>query len=312
MSTNSTAEPGPTTQYITNGILGILVFSLNALSLISILLSRSFPARQKVLFFSLLLTDTLLGFQILCVRLIPIRYNSEHFLCKSRLYTGIIFTYSTILSNLFITIERLFSISLPVNINRQITWKKMAIVVALIWTIAIILTFSFFATDFEGPVCQFVVVGNLTGYVVLGFSICIVFLIIVVMYAYIAKVTRRHIRQIAATMVGNNPVTNIGIVYQNKADLRTTVTVGIIVGIFGISYCPMGVYLIYSGLYVSDVTAFIATNQTIFTIMLTFYVMNSLINPIVYIFRLKKCRQEMIARILCRPQPDFLNPNHVT
>ncbi|KAK6180559.1 hypothetical protein SNE40_012691 [Patella caerulea] len=304
---NSTAEPDPTTQYITNGILGILMFSLNALSLASILQSRTFPPRQKVLFSSLLLTDTLLGFQILSVRLLPIKYNSQHFLCKARLYTGIIFNYATIFSNLLITTERILSISLPMNLNRQITWKKMLIVIAFIWAIAIILTFSFFTVGFEGPVCQFVVVGNIIGYIVAGFSNCIVFIIIVVMYIYIAKVTRRHIRQIAATMVGNNPVINKRTTYQNKADLRTTVTVGIIVGVCGVSYCPMGVYLIYSGLFVSDVSAFVATNQTIFTITLTFYMMNSLINPVVYIFRLKKCRQEMVDRILCRPRSDFIN-----
>ncbi|KAK6173538.1 hypothetical protein SNE40_016969 [Patella caerulea] len=308
MAANYTEESSSRTQIIANGILGLCTLLLNVISLVSILQSRSFPIRQKVVFFSLLATDTILGIQTTAVRLLPLRYTTEHILCQLRLFSGTIITLATILSNLLITTERLLAMILPMNLNKKITWKKLAALAIFLWILSGTLTFSFFSDGYHGPVCQFIVTGNPNGYVFIGSFIIVIFFIIFVMYSYIVKVTRRHIRQIAATMVGNTPVIDERRAFKSKAELRTTVTVGIIVGVFGMSYCPMAVYLIYCGLFVSDMFAFTATNQTVFTIMVTFYMMNSVINPIIYILRLKNCRQEMIARILCRPQPHFENP----
>ncbi|KAK6173539.1 hypothetical protein SNE40_016970 [Patella caerulea] len=307
MAVNSTEESSSRTQIIANGILGVCMFLLNVISLVSILKSRSFPIRQKVVFCSLLATDTILGIHMTAVRLLPLHYTTEHILCQFRLYFGLILTFATILSNLLITTERLLTIILPMNLNKKITWKKLAAFAIFLWILSSTLTFSLFSDGFQGPVCQFIVTGNPNGYIFMGSFIFVVFFLIFVMYLYIVKVTRRHIRQIAATMVGNTPVIHERRAFKSKAELRTTVTVGIIVGVFGMSYCPIAAYIIYCGLFVSDMFAFTATNQTVFTIMMTFYMMNSVINPIIYILRLKNCRQEMIARILCRPQPHFEN-----
>ncbi|KAK6172679.1 hypothetical protein SNE40_016290 [Patella caerulea] len=307
MEANSTEVSSSTAQTFANGIFGLLTFGLNFLSLVAILQSRSFPVRQKVVFISILMTDMIVGIQSAGVRLSPIRYKPEHFLCQSRLYAGLTIIFATCLSNVFITTERLLTIILPMRLNNKITWKVLAVISIFLWILSITFTVSFFSDGFRGDSCDAIVSGNPNGYVFLGCFIWIAFLTILVMYVYIVKVTRRHIRHIATTMVGNTPVIDERRSFQSKAALRMTVTVGIIVGMFGISFSPMAVYLIYGGLFVPDMSDFTKSYGTPFKMVITFFTMNSFINPIIYILRLRNCRREMIARILCRPQPHFEN-----
>ncbi|KAK6172678.1 hypothetical protein SNE40_016289 [Patella caerulea] len=307
MVANSNEDSGSTAQTFANGIFGLLTFGLNFLSLVAVLQSRSFPIRQKVIFISILVTDTIVGIQVTGVRLLPIHYSPDHILCKVRLYAGITIALATSLSNVLITTERFLSIILPMRLNKKITWKVVAVFAIFLWILSITLALSLFSDGFSGPVCEFIVTGNPNGYVFIGCVMWVSFLTILIMYVYIVKITRRHIRQITTTMVGNTPIIDARKAFQSKAELRMTVTVGIIVGMFGVSYSPVACYLIYGGLFVPDLLAFTTSYETVFKTVITFFTMNSVINPIIYILRLRNCRQEMIARILCRPQPRFDN-----
>ncbi|KAK6190196.1 hypothetical protein SNE40_002117 [Patella caerulea] len=287
-------------QNVTNGLLGSLAFLLNIVTFVCIIISRSLPARQKVVFLSLIATDFTTSLIILMVRAVQFKYESDHFLCHIRLYTSLVVMFVTILSNLLNTTERFLSMALPLHLDVKITWKHLAVCVLLCWVFAIVATFSFFWEGFGGiEKCQFMVIQHPRGYMFLAVFICVNFLIIIAMYAYITRVTRRHIRQIAATIVDDSSSENKRRTFYTSAGIRITVTVGIIVCVFGISYVPLGVYVMYSVFNMPVDQAAKQNNQTVYAIIVTLLLMNSMVNPVIYILRFKKCRDEMIARFWC-------------
>ncbi|ESO99459.1 hypothetical protein LOTGIDRAFT_158544 [Lottia gigantea] len=301
MAANATVSfhAGDVQKYL-NLFIGVLTVTLALFSWLLILKGRSMSKRQKVCFCALLLTDTLLGLQVVIIRLIPFDYNSDHIICFLRLYLGLVLNVLTCLSSVLMTAERFFVMYKPLTFNRHITWQRLAYCIVMFWIFAVCLIFGLFHKGFGGQaVCQFWTCGDINGYIVVSVLDLTCYIIVLCMYAYIVKVTRRHFRMIAATMIGDVVAENVH--KLTKKGHRTNITVGIIIFAFGISYIPMNSYSFYYALaFTQEERINIeSTNQT-FTILLGLFLINSLVNPIVYIWRLKRCRQEIVNWLLCR------------
>ncbi|KAJ8313815.1 hypothetical protein KUTeg_008376 [Tegillarca granosa] len=104
------------------------------------------------------------------------------------------------------------------------------------------------------------------------------FLTIIILYIYIFWHIRQQNQKI--TKMGNHQVKNI----------RPAIKISAIVGIVFVMYIPKSMFLIYSMLSGS----FIHDSLVIFTPLVYIEKLNSMINPVMYVWRFRECRMHVI------------------
>ncbi|ESO90196.1 hypothetical protein LOTGIDRAFT_164511 [Lottia gigantea] len=217
---NTTVASSSNQQIVVNAIIGGLVFLLCLFTFTSILLTKSLRNKEKVCYLAIICSDLVLSCQILFVRLLPITFNSDHPLCHFQLWNGIILTQATMFSNMMVTTERFVSVVLPFRFSEKVTCKRLMVVYAFLWVAAIVLTFVMFSDGFSGStLCQFLTVGNRKSYAILGSFMCSIVIVDFSLYVGIIKVARRHIRQIAATMVDGNIAECLRAIVDGRTDM---------------------------------------------------------------------------------------------
>ncbi|ESP03119.1 hypothetical protein LOTGIDRAFT_171722 [Lottia gigantea] len=260
----------------------VLIF-LNGGSLFTVATSKRMEKRIKVMLIGHVLTDFGVGLTMLCY-VLSIVYQLET-MCHFSSYFLFILGVITSLMAILQTLDRFLVLRITYKYTEWITAKKMTIIVMSIYTVSIAAFFGMFVTGYEpGAYCHAYLSGGKIGYILSSvfFTVCII--AICGMYVYIGKEVRRLQKAIPTTDGSSNTT-------FSADNIRTMVTMAVTALLYTLCYIPMVIFMYNMVLFHwENRFQYIAVNWLFDYLSGVFYVANSIFNPIVYIWRLKKQR----------------------
>ena len=123
-------------------------------------------------------------------------------------------------------------------------------------------------------------------------------IVIVVSYAAIFKIARRHLNQIAAMQVVTESQGQAATKF--KGHLKAAKTLLIVIGIFMSCWQPFSFTLLYLGLTYNGTPNANTSARFVFSIFEVFLVLNSAVNPLIYARRIPAFRNEFLRLLNCK------------
>ncbi|XP_046354766.2 melanocortin receptor 5-like [Haliotis rufescens] len=275
-------------------VIGILALSSNAFVLDTLVKRTSLEATDLVMC-HLAVTDMLTGLLVIhnVVHHIAFFVNSAE--CLIRLGGTFIFLCGSVYHLTLLTLDRFVQIVYPYRYQDVITRKTVSIMSAAIWVFSVnlgllpVYGWRKVPKPSEPPCSlftvlsnEFIIFGLVTFYIPVG--------VIVTMYTRIYLVARRHTRAIAATEVNSKS--------ETRNSLKFAKTVMFLIGAYLVTILPLAlVVTIYMSGGSAMMTPTSANNFVIYTSVMTYC--NSVINPVIYAFKLPPVRKRFLA-LCCR------------
>ncbi|XP_026222771.1 trace amine-associated receptor 13c-like [Anabas testudineus] len=261
--------------------ISLLTASLNLLVIISISHFRQLHTPTNLLLLSLAVSDFLVGlfampFQILLTE--PCWLLGD-LVCALYYFIPFIIVPASVVNMLLISVDRYVAICDPLHYSTKITHRKVKILILLCWIYSVFYSFLFLYDNLKQPgrynscygECFVMVI--LAVDLVLSFIIPISAIIILYMRVFVVAVSQaRSMRShIAAVKLQRS-----GTVTVKKSELKAARTLGVVVAVFLMCYCPF--YCVsFSG---ADLMISSSTNT--FISFLVYF--NSCLNPVIYAF----------------------------
>ena len=123
-------------------------------------------------------------------------------------------------------------------------------------------------------------------------------IVIVVSYAAIFKIARRHLNQIAAMQVVTESQGQAATKF--KGHLKAAKTLLIVIGIFMACWQPFCFTVFYMGLTFTGNANSIMSARLVSSIFEVFLVLNSAVNPLIYARRIPAFRNEFLRLLNCK------------
>ena len=301
---------------IINFISSLFATTANGLALIVLLKTTSLRTPSNLLLASMSLTDFLVGLFVQSFYVVLRAYEMiDKHLCTLKLvysFIGYLCSGASMVNLCFISIDRWFAITMPYRYNPEVIYSKYIVAVAVIWITWLLYTLL----PFTQAITYNAYFKSLPGVMFISLSVS------AICYLKIYKVVRQHIRRVS-TMVPKGElsappgkITAPTIEKGNrkrshgwwKLQRARSFTSGIIVLVFLACYVPKlcimvvnnikgdSLHLLYIGGKWSE----------------TFVFLNSSLNPMIYIMRIRDFRIEILkllraarAKILSRPDDDI-------
>uniref|UniRef100_A0A3Q3RGT6 G-protein coupled receptors family 1 profile domain-containing protein n=1 Tax=Mastacembelus armatus TaxID=205130 RepID=A0A3Q3RGT6_9TELE len=268
--------------YMILSFISLLTAALNLLVIISISHFKQLHTPTNSLILSLAVSDFFVGFILLFQSmLIDGCWYIGDLMCVVYYGLGYIICYSSVGNMVLISIDRYVAICDPLHYSIRVTQKRVQVCVCLCW-ICSLFCLVFLNENLTQPgqynscVGECVIIINLIERVaVLIFYFILPITVIVVLYMRVfvvavsqARAMRSHITTV--TVQGSRKVT------AKKSELKAAWTLGVVVGVFIICFCP---YFCVS----------LADQETLFNVSSAAYVVclyyfNSCLNPLIYAF----------------------------
>uniref|UniRef100_A0A7N6BNM1 G-protein coupled receptors family 1 profile domain-containing protein n=1 Tax=Anabas testudineus TaxID=64144 RepID=A0A7N6BNM1_ANATE len=261
--------------------VSLLTVVLNLLVIISISHFRQLHTPTNLLLLSLAVSDLLVGlivmpFQILLTE--PCWFLGD-FICTMYFLLGFITICASVVNMVLISVDRYVAICDPLHYSTKITQSRIQLFVLLCWLYCVFYSFLFLSDNLKQPgrynSCYGECVINIIGVVdlVLSFIIPMSSIIILYMRVFVVAVSQaRSMRSHIAAVKLQRSVT----VTVKKSELKAARTLGVVVAVFLMCYCP---YFCLS-LSSSDIIMASSTNSVINFLVL----LNSCLNPVIYAF----------------------------
>lgn len=277
--------------------LAVLNFSFSALSTLASLVGNMllvvamfrFPELREVpsnlLMFSLAVSGLLIGCivqPIYSVRLLSSLTGGcllpENFLLENFVfYCSYVFLYSSTVSICIITIERYICIAHSLHYLHVVTESRMMKVIAAEWVVSMFLASLRFIPSFPA-----------VGMKAITSTLAVVALLLVfVCYSRIMKLSRGHERQLKDANVFPHHA-------PNQHDFHGTNTTLIVIGSLFLAYVPL---LLLRFLHQIPNQALQNVIDVLQPIAATIYLMNSSLNPYVYLYRSKIIRWYVVQSL---------------
>lgn len=254
--------------------------------------------------FSLAVADLLVGLLLMPVEIIYVEacWLLGDILCILYYIVDYIITSSSVASMVFISIDRYIAICDPLHYSTKVTKRRAKILVCLSWVCSFLYRVLLLADHLTHPGMSnsctgecVVVINYVAGLVDLVFTFIIPITIIVILYLRVFMVAFSHARAIRAhiaafTLQGSGAVT------VKKTEIKAAWTLGMVVIVFLICFCPY-----YYPVLVGEETSVDASSAAV-EIWLAHF--NSCLNPIIYAFFypwFRSCIKHIVTLQILKP-----------
>ncbi|XP_073329899.1 trace amine-associated receptor 13c-like [Pagrus major] len=270
--------------YVLLSSISLITVSLNLLVIISISHFRQLHTPTNLLLLSLAVSDLLVGLVLMPVEIIYIEscWFLGDILCTMYYVVDYIITSASVANMVLISIDRYIAICEPLQYPTKVTTRRAQICVCLSWVCSVLFRILLLHDHLEKPgksnscfgECV-VVINYIAGIIDLVFTFIIPIAIIIILYMRVfvvavsqARAMRSHIAAVTAQRSGTVTV--------KKTELKAARTLGIVLVVFLLCFCPY----YYPSLVGEDTS--VDASSVPFEIWLAHF--NSCLNPVIYAF----------------------------
>uniref|UniRef100_A0A8D2Q041 Adenosine receptor A3 n=1 Tax=Varanus komodoensis TaxID=61221 RepID=A0A8D2Q041_VARKO len=257
------------------------------------------PAFQKTIYYfivSLAVADITVGIAMPAAIVVSLEISMIYEACLFMCCLLVAFTQASILSLLAIAIDRYLKVRLLVRYKTITTEKRIWVILAAIWLLSLLMgfvpMFGFAAESSNKNVtCKFIKVMKMEYMIYLSFFAGTLFPLILmcVLYAKIFCIIRTKLKHCSVN------VTRQRVFYRHE--LKTAKSLVLVLFLFAVCWLPMCIINCIIHFYSKNIP-----KPVIYTGILLSH-SNSVMNPIIYAFRIKKfreaCNQILRTYILC-------------
>ena len=272
-----------------NLAFGFFAIVSNSLVMIVVYRQGSSRAPADLFIASMSLTDFFVGLIVQPFSLIlRLHELADVHLCNLKTFYaffGYLCSGASMLTLCSFSLDRVFALALPYRYNREVIYNKYVIGIATYWLIWLVYTLL----PFTG------VISSKKYYLSLSCVIVITVLTAVACYFYIMAIVRRHRRKIVSLAPSEQHAGDTSRTQRRslwiKSQQKKSFTAIIIVCVFVVCYFPKVCTMVAVVLVGNDLDVlYIAGKWTD-----TFIFINSSVNPIIYVVRIREMRNDMIA-----------------
>ncbi|XP_049449877.1 trace amine-associated receptor 8a-like [Epinephelus fuscoguttatus] len=261
--------------------ISLLTVALNLLVIISVSHFRQLHTPTNILLLSLAVSDFLVG--LLALPGEVFRKTSCWFLgdlmCLLYYYVSVIIACSSIGNMVLISVDRYVAICDPLHYTTRVTVKRVKLCVCLCWLCVVSYSSLLLKDDLTQPgrynSCHgecVIVINHIAGVVDLVVSVIVPISVIVVLYMRVfvvavsqARAMRSHITAVTLQLSVNQQT--------KKSELKAARTLGVLVVVFLICFCPYYCVTLAGDALVSSSSA---------SYLLYLFFLNSCLNPLIY------------------------------
>uniref|UniRef100_H3A231 Adenosine A2b receptor n=2 Tax=Latimeria chalumnae TaxID=7897 RepID=H3A231_LATCH len=222
----------------------------------------------------------------------------------------LVLTQSSIFSLLAVAIDRYLAVKIPLRYKSLVTGKRARGIIAIFWILSFVIGLTpllgwheqpHFTNNTTTVACQFEEVVDMGYMVYFNFLGCVLLplLIMLGIYIKIFMVARKQLRKIELNCVGSdNSRTTL------QKEINAAKSLSIIVGLFALCWLPLHILNCLTLFHPS-----LEKKQWIKSLAIIMSHANSVVNPIIYAYKIKDFRntfRKIISKyILCRPDDGF-------
>ncbi|XP_044222272.1 trace amine-associated receptor 13c-like [Thunnus albacares] len=261
--------------------LSLLTVALNLLVIISVSHFRQLHTPTNLLLLSLAVSDFLVGLLLMpgAVVLQTFCWFLGDEICLLCNYISFIITSSSVGDMVLISVDRYVAICDPLHYTTRITVRRVKLYVCLCWFFSALFSIVFTKDELTQPgkynscqgECVFVI-DYISGLVdlVLTFIVPVTFIIILYMRVFVVAVSQaRAMRSHVAAVTLQVSLT----LTSKKSELKAARTLGILVVVFLICFCPYYITVLAGNNLLNTSSAFFVLHLLQF---------NSCLNPVIY------------------------------
>ncbi|XP_077392457.1 trace amine-associated receptor 13c-like [Festucalex cinctus] len=265
--------------FVPFSVMAVLIVVLNLLVIIAISHFRQLHTPTNLLLLSLAVADYLVGFQIVPTEIYRVVscWSLGDILCSQFMYISLTVTSASVGTIVLISIDRYVAICDPLRYNVKVTVKRIQLSICLCWFLSLSYSGIIYYDQLMHPgkynfcfgECVMILNFN-SGVVDLVVTFILPFSIIVFLYTKIFVVAVSQARAMRSHVTGGKQSVPFR---AKKSELKAARTLGILVLIFLICFCPYyGVSLVPDSPHYEMLSAY--------TLYLYFF--NSCLNPLIY------------------------------
>ncbi|XP_049450642.1 trace amine-associated receptor 13c-like [Epinephelus fuscoguttatus] len=261
--------------------ISLLTVALNLLVIISVSHFRQLHTPTNILLLALAVSDFLVGLLALPGEVFRKTYCwfLGDLMCLLYFYVSVIITSSSIGNMVLISVDRYVAICDPLHYTTRVTVKRVKLCVCLCWLCVVSYTSLLLKDDLTQPgrynSCHgecVIVINHTAGVVDLVVTFIVPISVIVVLYMRVfvvavsqARAMRSHITAVTLQLSVNQQT--------KKSELKAARTLGVLVVVFLICFCPFYCVALAGDALVSASSA---------SFVLYFLYLNSCLNPLIY------------------------------
>ncbi|KAM6999800.1 trace amine-associated receptor 4-like [Tautogolabrus adspersus] len=259
--------------------ISLVTTVLNLLVIISISHFRQLHTTTNLVLLSLAVSDFLVGLVVMPGEIILSQtcWFLGDLMCAIYHLLPFMFICSSPACMVLISVDRYVAICYPLHYNTKFTLKTASFSVCMCWIYSLFVTILLFYDHLKQPgrynSCHGECLVNISGDLDLAFSFVIPISIIVALYLRVfmvvvsqARAMRSHIT--AVTLQGSKTVA------AKRSELKAARTLGVVVVVFLMCYCP------YYCIFLTGGNIMIGSKAEVYLAFLTFF--NSCLNPLIY------------------------------
>ncbi|KAK2814445.1 hypothetical protein Q5P01_000451 [Channa striata] len=267
--------------YILMSFISLFTVVLNLLVIISISHFRQLHTPTNFVLLSLAVSDFLVGLFVIPSQILltePCWFLGD-LLCVLYYCLNFIIVYASVINMVLISVDRYVAICDPLHYSTKITQMRVRICVLLCWTYSFIYSFMFIFDSLKQPgrynSCYGECVINISGAadIVLGFILPISTIVVLYLRVFVVAVSQARAMRSHITAVKMQSSVTVTV---KKSELKAARTLGVVVAVFLMCYCP------YYCVSLSSSDLIIGSSSEAFMSFLVYS--NSCLNPLIYAF----------------------------
>ncbi|KAK2814434.1 hypothetical protein Q5P01_000477 [Channa striata] len=267
--------------YIFMSSMSLLTVVLNLLVIISISHFRQLHTPTNLLLLSLAVSDFLVGLFVIPFKIL---YTEPCWLLGDlACVLGNIVPYITVCASLvnmvLISVDRYVAVCDPLHYATKITQKRVKICVLLCWVSCVFYSFMILYDNMKQPgrynSCYGQCVINVLGAVDIFMSFILPISTIVILYLRVFVVAVSQARAMRSHITAVKLQSSVTVTVK-KSELKAARTLGVVVAVFIVCYCP------YFCVSLSSSDLIIGSSSEAFMSFLLLF--NSCLNPVIYVF----------------------------
>ncbi|KAK2814545.1 hypothetical protein Q5P01_000271 [Channa striata] len=263
--------------------------------------SRKLHTPTNLLLLSLAVSDFLVGLFVMPFQILlnePCWFLDD-LICVLFYFLTFIIVYASLVNMVLISVDRYVAICDPLRYSNRITHRRVRICVLLCWIYSVFYSFLFLSDNLKQPgrfnSCYGQCVINVLVAVDLVISFIIPISTIVILYLRVFVVAVSQARAMRSHITAVNLQSSVTVTVK-KSELKAARTLGVVVTVFIMCYCPAYCLLL------SNNDSINSSSVKVFLCFLIYF--NSCLNPIIYAFCypwFRKCAKLIITLEILQP-----------